>query len=202
MSVLVDNDMLWMIFTRVTRPRLLELRAVCREWRDLLDNRSLTDWRCMFEERVMTCVTLLVRDDFDWKQAMVRAARHECVRARCMWTATQVPVAAPWSLNRLRRGVTRVGGTDRYVDYMYNDILRVRALKRSCHHRNDTDQCSSCRLRERKRRCLNPKYDYFVRAVHGADARVIDETLVLNLAQSSQSTPSGRIASVVTLGPS
>ena len=202
MCVHVDDDVLWMIFTRVMRPRLLELRAVCRAWRGLIDDRQPADWKRMFEERVMRCVALAVGDDFDWKRAMVRAARHECIRALCIWTATCVPVAAPWASNVLRRGVTRVNGNERYVDFIYNDTLRVRALKRSCYNRNDTDQCSNCRTRERKRRCLNPQYDYFVRAVHGADDRLVDETLILNLAQSSQSTPSGRIASVLMLGPS
>ena len=134
---------------------------------------------------------------------MVRAARHdECVRALCLWTATCVPVAAPWVANELRLGVVRVGGTERYVDFVYNNTIRLRGLKRSCHHRNEPYQCSNCRTRGRKRRCLNPQYDYYIRALNGANECEVNETLVLNLAQSSQNMPKGRMASVVTVGPS
>ena len=196
-------DALWLIFKRACRKWFLDLRLVCSDWQLVIDSRSSCEWRDMFDDIVGVLVPG-VGDCFDWKRAVVRACTNdECVIALCVWMSIRIPLASPWDgpAKLLRRGVRRGGSNPHYIDYLYDDTLRLRGLKRSCYHRNAPYLCSSCKTRERKQRCLNPQYEYFIRGIRESEDSLNTEVLLLNVAYSTQ-TPRGSIASVVTVGPS
>lgn len=186
MAMHLDRDTLWVVLRRVLRPRLLELRLVCTEWKCAIDERKQHEWRQVFEERVVR-VAPCVRDGFDWKRAMVRAAMNqESVIAVCLWDDDPrcVRVVPPWSAatDGLRAGVVRGAGNVLYVDFWYDGVFRLRCLKRSCHMRNVSlsERCLNCRTRH-KRRCLSPQYEYYMRPLHDADTSVAFEALLLRL---------------------
>jgi hypothetical protein len=200
----LPRDALWHMLRRVRRKWFLELRLVCSDWRQVIDSVLPSEWRDMFEEIVGVPVPS-VGSRFDWKRAVVRAsAKDECVIALCVWMSMRIPVASPWdgSAKLLRRGVRRGAGNQHYIDFLYDNTLRLRGLKRSCYHRNAPYLCFNCKTRARKRRCLNPQYDYFIRGIQENDDSRNTEVLLLNVAYYSMQTPRGSMASVVTVGPS
>ena len=199
----LPRDALWHILKRVQRKWFLDLRLVCFEWKLVIDSISSSEWRAMFEEIVGVLVPG-VGNRFDWRRAVVQAsAKDECVLALCVWMSVRIPLASPWDgpAKLLRRGVRRGAGNQHYIDFLYDNTLRLRGLKRSCYHRNAPYPCFNCKTRERKRRCLNPQYDYFIRGIRETDDTRNTEVLLLNVAYSRQ-TPRGSMASVVTVGPS
>ena len=64
------------------------------------------------------------------------------------------------------------------VDFVYNEVIRLRGLQRSCVIRRCIDPCRNCVAR---RRCLVPTYDYYIRPTFDIDPVALDECLALLL---------------------
>lgn len=181
----LSRDMCWRLLSFVPANEIVKNRQVCREWRRVVDDVSQQEWKMMFCMQV--CDGLTVSDDFDWRRAAVRAAEEpSAVDALCIWNALRVRVVTPWTASSdaiinspLRCGVVRLRPHTQnlYIEFVYDDMFRLRGLARSCIQRNDTSPCSHCRTRS-KQRCLNPRYDYYIRSLSAdEDTTELNETL-------------------------
>lgn len=182
----LSHDELWHIVTRVEAMGLLALRLVCREWREAMDEQSGDVWRRVLMERCGVLKSPIVGDNFDWRRAVALATQPmQTVLAVCVWedaVARVVPLVAPWSGNEAACRVTLAQSNEWLLDYLYDETLRVRAVKRSCIRRHAPVRCSHCRVRGlRKQRCLNPQYEFYVRLQPGVTTTTGNETVLLHL---------------------
>ena len=131
--------------------------------------------------------------DFNWKQAALRATAHdECLPATCMWNGHRVMIMTPWKERilifdeteralfemSLRPGVRRSEVVEySVIDFVYSKRLRLRGLQRTCRSRNSDHPCVNCVFFRKRRKCLNPIYEYFLRPIGNVDPQSIDECL-------------------------
>ena len=185
-------DLIWHVIGALGGRDICRCRQINRAWRDAVDGASQREWRELYERRVG--VALRVGDGFNWRKATVAATGHlESIRAVCVWDGRWVTIVPPWKCARLvydeaqhalfdtclRPGVARGTLLDsNVVDFVYNEVIRLRGLQRSCLIRRCTDPCRNCVAR---RRCLVPTYDYYIRPTFDIDPVALDECLAFLL---------------------
>ena len=189
MMIELSHDLRWMVFCYLPAAEILRCRVVCREWQFVVDGASQDEWKVIYHAQV--CDGLNVGRSFDWRSAAVIATGYaNAVEALCLWNSMRVWVAVPWNEEEhvvnvpLRDGVVRTCACSANVDFVYDGAFRLRGMPRSCVHRNDTHPCSNCRSRS-KQRCLNLRYDYYIRSLCTEDA-MLDEHLSFRLASKGR----------------
>jgi hypothetical protein len=181
--------MRWCVLAHLPAREILVCRSVSREWRDTVDRATQEDWKRWYHLQV--CDDLCVGDDFDWRRAAVCASStRRALVAVCLWKARRpLRVEVPWRDDggaSLRHGVVRkiVGVT--HIEFVYDNAFWLRALHRSCLRRHAVPACRNC---QSKRKCLNPRYDYYLGRLTG-NTLELDERLGFRLAQRPM-TPHG-----------
>jgi hypothetical protein len=179
MDTLCD-DVLWRILMCLPGHDITTAMIVCRNWLHFLCCRVTPEqWRQFYHDRV--CSWLVVRDSFNWKDAaMVAIAHSKTVLATCIWNRCSIVIVSPWESQGdisfdenngtlfhgiLRPGVTRTRANGTVLDFVYNNMIKLRALSQTCTQRsltNITGACLNCISRSKKR-CTNPEYNYYVR---------------------------------------
>jgi hypothetical protein len=185
-------DLIWHVTGTLDGRDICLCRQICSLWRDAVDGATQGEWRALYERRVG--VFLRVGESFDWRKATVAATGHcESIRAMCIWDGRSVTIIPPWKCARLvydetqhvlfdtclRPGVARGSLIDaNVVDFVYNEVIRLRGLQRSCLIRRCDEPCRNCITR---RRCLVPTYDYYIRPAFDIDPIVLNECLAFLL---------------------
>lgn len=191
MMINLPHDARWLVLAHLPATEIVRCRLVAACFRDTVDCASQEDWRRIYFRQVSHILN--VGTSFDWRTAAVVANGHdEAVEALCLWSEQRVLVAVPWG-NRedvavnvpLRRGVIRKSSAYTHVDFEYDNVFRLRGLYRTCLQQNIRTPCINCRTRS-KQRCLNPRYDYYIRQLCDVAAPVsLDECLGFRLASHS-----------------
>lgn len=196
MMIELSRDLRWMVLSYLSPAAIIiRCRVVCREWRCTVDGATQNEWKVLYHAQV--CDGLNVGTSFDWRSAAVIATGHaKAVEALCMWKSRRVWVAVPWNEEQrvvnvpLRNGVVRAHACSaNNIDFVYDDAFRLRGMPRSCMRRNDVHPCINCRSRS-KQRCLNPRYDYYIRSVNDTEDALLDELLGFRLASNPLITSS------------
>lgn len=171
MSFEFPADLHWVVVRELTVPQLIATRLVSRLWCDFVDMASQADWRTIYIRRVCDC--LCVSDDYDWRRACMSAfstSTHKRLDVMCMWKQRRLRILAPWleerDSTRLRDGVVRLTMLPQRVDFVYDDAFRLRGCARSCMQRQAEVVCHNCNKPWIKQRCLNPRYEYYLREIH------------------------------------
>ena len=183
--------MRWQVFCRLPAAEIVRCRIVCIEWQCTIDAATQDEWRVIYHAQV--CEGLNVRQSFDWRSAAVVATRHaKAIDALCLWNSMHVRLAVPWDEEQHVVNVPLINGVVRYackaavIDFVYDDAFRLRGLLRSCVHRKENNPCANCRSRS-KQRCLNPRYDYYLRPLQTAQFNTsLDECLSFRLASKKR----------------
>lgn len=189
-STSIAKDVQWHMLSWLPAREIENSRRVCREWRDTVDAATQSEWRDLFRRQVR--VSLCVSSMFDWRRAAVCAtSARRAVVAVCLWKGAQrIRIVVPWTSEDapdavdapLRVGVRRQFlGTN--VEYIYDDMFRLRGLYRSCLHRQARSPCRNCDSRS-KQKCLAPQYDYYLSNLTG-DLVALDEYLGFRLVQTA-----------------
>ena len=187
----ICTDLLWRTLSMLDGNDILRCREVCRLWKHTIDRVSQDEWKLLYFDRTSTM--LCVGSDFNWKQAALRATAHdECLPATCMWNGHRVMIMTPWKERilifdeteralfdmSLRPGVRRSEVVEySVIDFVYSKRLRLRGLQRTCRSRNSDHPCVNCVFFRKRRKCLNPIYEYFLRPIGNVDPQSIDECL-------------------------
>lgn len=182
----LPQDVIWLVLRHLPASEILRARPICNAWRQTVDRTPQHEWRRLYCCRV--CSVLRVGEAFDWRAAAVRAAQVSAsIDAECTWHKVCVRVSAPWMTNQtveapLRAGVVRSEDFHTHVvDYVYDEMFRLRGFGRSCLQRSQCEQCANCRS---KRKCLFMRYDYYLRPLSELstnDPTALDECLGLHL---------------------
>jgi hypothetical protein len=169
----LTSDLLWHCLTFVPS-QMMRCRRVCHFWQETVDEIPQHVWKKIYSQRVCS---LNVKDSFDWKSAFAQAAsRVHFINAHCLWKETAVHIMPPWinetwfyvhtSLadtgHGMRSGIQRLEGYD-VLDYNYGGRFRLRARARTCRSRRCIDVCRHCNFPQSKKKCLNLKYEFFLR---------------------------------------
>ena len=188
MSHYLPIDVVWLVLQWLPCNEIIMSRGVCLTWKLTVDRLTDDDWRSLFCARV--CSSLCVREDFDWKVAAVRAAlpRRESIAATCTWHNVHVRIRTPWVSTGgidapLSPGVRRcvnVTHNSHIIDYIYDEIFRLRGIGRTC-VQQFTTECSNC---SSKRQCLFMRYTYYLRPLHAVTTS-LDESLSRRLTSRS-----------------
>jgi hypothetical protein len=189
----LSADILWLVLQHLPCDDIARNKAVCLAWRAVVDDIPDECWKTMFCARV--CADLCVGVGFDWRLAAVRAAcaaRQESVEASCTWhSGVKVCLDAPWKACRtidapLSAGVVRRVDPQNtnVVDYVYDNMFRMRAIGRSCLQQPGvTTECSNC---VNKRQCLFMRYGYYLRPLDESSLTDLDECLSQRLCDANR----------------
>ena len=186
MMVNLCDDTIWQIVKQLRGHEIVRASLVCSRWKQVFRRVTQAEWRTLYCERV--CSWLVVHPQFDWGRAVIAATAHvHAINAVCVWNRIVVHIVSPWKHGwplddeidaALRQGVRRLDPRTDTVDFMYNDILRLRALRKTCYQRNTSQKCINCQLKlVQKRRCLRPTYEYYLRAIKSTSTTQLHQAL-------------------------
>lgn len=184
----VSDDALWRILKRLSTFEMCAAREVSHHIRRVVDSVPQLEWKRIYHERVWD--SLIVGDDFDWRRATCLAGRAVGIQALCLWNYKSAYLEIPWLDEEhlaletpLRHGVRRNVIDLTTIEFVYDNTFRLRGMARTCLRRNAINMCLNCRLGS-KQRCLNLKYQYYVREMprFSANEHSFNECLGLRLA--------------------
>lgn len=173
---MVPDDIIVIIVKAQTATNILSSRLLNTDWKRIIDNFSMEDWRTLYHQRVGLITD--VSPIFNWKHALIHSEQKQSeIEAYCTWKSQNLRIVAPWVYTEdcvciqnaliigcnLHSGIVRCYKTVALsqgvcVDFVYDNAFKLRGIRQTCVKRGDVP-CINC---VQRKRCSNQKYRYYL----------------------------------------